>query len=71
MMIISSIKKLFKLFKKNKTFEVYETSKKNDKTCPKKPFITSTLQTSAQNELGYPVKMTMDLAQKLYDQMAI
>ena len=61
------LKKLFKLFKKNRTFEVYDTSKKKDKTYPKKPFITSTLQTSAQNELGYPVKMTMDLAQKLYE----
>jgi DNA topoisomerase I len=61
------LKKLFKLFKKNRTFNVFDTSKKKDKTYPKKPFITSTLQTSAQNELGFPVKMTMDLAQKLYE----
>ncbi len=61
------IKKLFKLFKKNKTFTVTDSTKKKDKTYPKKPFITSTLQTSAQNELGFPVKMTMDLAQKLYE----
>ena len=30
------------------------------------PLITSTLQQSAQSELGYPVKMTMNIAQKLY-----
>ena len=61
------LKKLFKLFKKHKTFSVTDSTKKKDKTYPKKPFITSTLQTSAQNELGFPVKMTMDIAQKLYE----
>jgi DNA topoisomerase-1 len=61
------LKMLFKLFKKNRGFKVYDSTKKKDKTYPKKPFITSTLQQSAQNELGYPVKMTMDLAQKLYE----
>ena len=52
---------------KNREFKIYDSSKKKDKTYPKKPFITSTLQQSAQNELGFPVKMTMDLAQKLYE----
>jgi len=61
------MKMLFKLFKKNREFKVYDSTNKKDKTYPKKPFITSTLQQSAQNELGYPVKMTMDLAQKLYE----
>jgi DNA topoisomerase-1 len=61
------MKMLFKLFKKNREFKVYDSTTKKDKTYPKKPFITSTLQQSAQNELGYPVKMTMDLAQKLYE----
>jgi DNA topoisomerase I len=61
------LKKLFKLFKKHRKFTVTESTKKKDKTYPKKPFITSTLQTSAQNELGFPVKMTMDIAQKLYE----
>ena len=42
-------------------------SLKKEKTYPKKPFITSTLQQSAQNELGFPVKLTMDTAQKLYE----
>ena len=31
------------------------------------PFITSTLQQSAQNELGFSVKNTMNIAQKLYE----
>lgn len=31
------------------------------------PLITSTLQQSAQSELGFPVKMTMNIAQKLYE----
>tara|TARA_Y100000996_G_C22551193_1_gene653750 strand:- start:185 stop:2251 length:2067 start_codon:yes stop_codon:yes gene_type:complete len=61
------MKQLFKKFKKNREFKIYDSSKKKDKTYPKKPFITSTLQQSAQNELGFPVKMTMDLAQKLYE----
>ena len=61
------MKQLFKCFKKQKTFQVYNSTKKKDKTYPKKPFITSTLQQTAQNELGFPVKMTMDIAQKLYE----
>jgi len=61
------IKDLFKKFSKDKKFTVYDSSLKKEKTYPKKPFITSTLQQSAQNELGFPVKMTMDTAQKLYE----
>ena len=61
------LKTFFKLLKKNRQFKLFESTKKKDKTYPKKPFITSTLQQSAQNELGYPVKMTMDVAQKLYE----
>ena len=61
------IKSLFTLFSKDRNFKVSDTSKKKDKSYPKKPFITSSLQQSAQNELGFPVKMTMDIAQKLYE----
>ena len=32
-----------------------------------KPLITSTLQQVAQGELGFPVSMTMKIAQKLYE----
>lgn len=61
------IKQLFKKFSKDRTFNVYDSSLKKEKTYPKKPFITSTLQQSAQNELGFTVKMTMDTAQRLYE----
>ena len=61
------IKNIFKLFSKDRRFNVFNTSKKKDKSYPKKPFITSSLQLAAQNELGFPVKMTMDIAQKLYE----
>tara|TARA_B100001094_G_scaffold283080_1_gene295586 strand:+ start:3338 stop:5386 length:2049 start_codon:yes stop_codon:yes gene_type:complete len=61
------IKKLFSIIGENRTFQVSKSTKKKDKTYPKKPFITSTLQQSAQNELGFPVSMTMDVAQKLYE----
>ena len=61
------MKKMFKCFKKQRVFQVISSTKKKDKTYPKKPFITSTLQQTSQNELGFPVKMTMDVAQKLYE----
>lgn len=41
------------------------TSKRN----PVAPFITSTLQREASNRFGYPVKKTMQIAQKLYEGM--
>ena len=52
---------------KNRIFEITERSKQIEKRYPPSPLITSTLQQSAQNELGFPIKMTMDIAQKLYD----
>ena len=61
------MKNLFKKFKKQKLFQVVKSTQKKDKSYPKKPFITSSLQQSSQNELGFPVKMTMDIAQKLYE----
>ncbi len=61
------IKNLFTLFSKDRIFKVSNTKKKKDKSYPKKPFITSSLQQFAQSELGFPVKMTMDIAQKLYE----
>tara|TARA_B100002051_G_C16743057_1_gene645592 strand:- start:1853 stop:3916 length:2064 start_codon:yes stop_codon:yes gene_type:complete len=61
------IKNLFRLFTKDRTFQVSQSNKTKDKSYPKKPFITSTLQQSAQNELGFNVKTTMDTAQRLYE----
>ena len=48
----------------------YEVSKREDKpskSSPSAPFITSTLQQAASTRLGYGVKRTMGLAQKLYE----
>mgnify|MGYP001370967804 CR=1 FL=1 len=44
---------MFKCFKKQRVFQVISSTKKKDKTYPKKPFITSTLQQTSQNELGF------------------
>jgi DNA topoisomerase-1 len=40
---------------------------KPSKSMPSAPFITSTLQQAASNKLGYGVKRTMGLAQRLYE----
>ena len=48
-------------------FKVLKRNLEEEKSYSPKPLITSTLQQRAQNELGYPVKMTMNIAQKLYE----
>ena len=48
----------------------YTVSKREDrpsKSTPSAPFITSTLQQAASTKLGYGVKRTMGLAQRLYE----
>ncbi len=48
----------------------YAVSKREDKpskSTPSAPFITSTLQQAASTRLGYGVKRTMGLAQRLYE----
>lgn len=48
----------------------YAISKREDKpskSTPSAPFITSTLQQAASTKLGYGVKRTMGLAQRLYE----
>tara|TARA_Y100001980_G_C14556542_1_gene348479 strand:+ start:6004 stop:8088 length:2085 start_codon:yes stop_codon:yes gene_type:complete len=61
------IKTLFDDLLKNKVFNVKNTKEKQEKNYPPPPFITSTLQQSAQNTYGFSVKKTMMIAQKLYD----
>ena len=51
----------------NKEWYVKDIKYKDIKKSPKPPFITSTLQQSAINELGYSSKKTMQIAQKLYE----
>jgi DNA topoisomerase-1 len=48
-------------------FKVVKRNLEEEKSYSPKPLITSTLQQRAQNELGFPVKMTMNIAQKLYE----
>ncbi|MEL6078746.1 DNA topoisomerase, partial [Stenotrophomonas maltophilia] len=48
----------------------YSVAKREDKPTsskPSAPFITSTLQQAASNRLGFGVKKTMMMAQRLYE----
>ena len=49
------------------TFTVNAISKKPVKRSPAPPFMTSTLQQEAVRKLGFPVALTMRLAQQLYE----
>ncbi|WP_462171491.1 type I DNA topoisomerase [Pseudoalteromonas xiamenensis] len=49
------------------TFTVAEVEEKPSKSKPSAPFITSTMQQAASTRLGYGVKKTMMLAQRLYE----
>ena len=53
---------------KGKVCEVIEVHKKQVSRKPPPPFITSTLQQEGSRKLGFSVKQTMGLAQKLYEQ---
>ena len=48
-------------------FSIANLEKKPAKKSPAPPFTTSTLQQEASRKLGYPVGLTMQLAQKLYE----
>ncbi|MCO6524345.1 MAG: type I DNA topoisomerase, partial [Candidatus Schmidhempelia sp.] len=52
---------------KNKPYKVTERELKPTKSRASAPFITSTLQQAASTRLGYGVKKTMMLAQRLYE----
>ena len=49
--------------------QISNVSERVSKRNPVAPFITSTLQREASNRFGYPVKKTMQIAQKLYEGM--
>lgn len=50
----------------SENFTLKKSEKKSSKRLPWAPFTTSTLQQEASRKLGYSVKTTMDIAQKLY-----
>lgn len=52
---------------KNEKWIVTKVEKTESKRNPKSPFITSTLQQSGVNSLGFSAKRTMSAAQKLYE----
>ncbi len=49
------------------TFSVADITKKPGTRNPSAPFTTSTLQQEASNKIGYSPRLTMQLAQKLYE----
>ena len=51
----------------NKQYQVTNIEEKPTKSNPTAPFITSTLQQAASTRLGFGVKKTMMLAQRLYE----
>lgn len=51
----------------NAEYSVASLDKKEGKKTPSPPFTTSTLQQAASNKLGFSVRQTMILAQKLYE----
>lgn len=53
-------------FEHHEDFLLTSLEKKDSKRTPGAPFTTSTLQQEASRKLGYGVKMTMDIAQRLY-----
>lgn len=60
-------KELVERIKKVQEFVVSKVTKKRIKKAPKPPFITSTLQQEAARKLGFSNKLTMQLAQRLYE----
>jgi DNA topoisomerase-1 len=53
-------------FPQEESFSLTESEVKAGTRTPGAPFTTSTLQQEASRKLGYGVKMTMDIAQRLY-----
>ena len=52
----------------NTDYVVESVEKKETKRYPAPPFTTSTLQQAASQRFGWPAKMTMSIAQKLYEE---
>ncbi|RUM88300.1 MAG: type I DNA topoisomerase, partial [Thermovibrio sp.] len=52
---------------KSSDFKVKKVERKERKRKPLPPFITSTLQQEASKKFGFPAKLTMQIAQQLYE----
>ena len=68
-MVVDSKKLADEIVKKTQKedFKVSTVGEKTSQRQPQAPFITSTLQREASTFLGFPVKKTMQVAQKLYE----
>ena len=60
-------KNILEILKTDKSYKIVKQTYKEEKKYSPNPLITSTLQRVAQAELGFKVKKTMDIAQKLYE----
>ena len=60
-------KELVERAKKEGSFTVTSVERKERKRKPYPPFITSTLQQEASKRFGFPAKLTMQIAQQLYE----
>jgi len=58
---------ILNILKKDKSYKIFKQKHTEEKKYSPNPLITSTLQRVAQAELGFKVKKTMDIAQKLYE----
>lgn len=64
---VNAARELLEHLKGGAALTVSDVSKKPGKRSPSAPFTTSTLQQEASSRLGYGVKQTMTLAQRLYE----
>jgi DNA topoisomerase-1 len=60
-------KDILNILKSDKDYKIQKQEHKEEKKYSPFPLITSSLQRVSQGELGFKVKKTMDIAQKLYE----
>jgi DNA topoisomerase-1 len=65
---VDNAKTFLNLINKQTIFKVLSIENKESIRKPSPPFITSTLQQEASTKLGFNVKKTMEVAQKLYEE---
>jgi len=58
---------IMNILKKDRKYKIKSKTNKDEKRYPGQTLITTSLQQAAQNELGFTVKTTMGIAQKLFD----